>query len=33
VTETDMARITTDNFYRLFRKAAAADGLQRGDAA
>ncbi len=33
VTEDDMARITTDNFYRLFRKAAAADGLQRGDAA
>jgi TatD DNase family protein len=32
VTEDEMARITTDNFYRLFRKAAAADGRGRGDA-
>jgi TatD DNase family protein len=28
VTEDEVARITTDNFYRLFRKAAAADNRQ-----
>jgi hypothetical protein len=25
VTDSDIARITTDNFYRLFSKAAQAD--------
>ena len=32
VSESDVARITTENFYRLFRKAAAADGMAAGPA-
>jgi TatD DNase family protein len=32
VSEGEVARITTDNFYRLFRKAAAADGMAAGAA-
>jgi TatD DNase family protein len=28
VTDSDIARITTDNFYRLFSKAASADAVQ-----
>jgi TatD DNase family protein len=27
VTEDEVARITTENFYRLFAKAAVADGV------
>ncbi|HEV2559421.1 MAG TPA: TatD family hydrolase [Microvirga sp.] len=32
VTEDEVARITTENFYRLFRKAAAADSAGQGAA-
>jgi TatD DNase family protein len=32
VSEDEVARITTANFYRLFRKAAAADGMAAGAA-
>ena len=32
VTPAEVARITTENFYRLFRKAAVADGAPQGGA-
>jgi len=30
ISESEVARITTDNFYRLFRKAALIDGIGQG---
>jgi TatD DNase family protein len=33
VSAEELARITTDNFYRLFRKAAVADGIAQSAAA
>ncbi len=33
VTEAEIARVTTENFYRLFRKAAKADALHEAASA